>query len=106
MHYTFIEEYYLWLPASGPGRCKVNNGGCWHEARDGHAFTACTVSDLYAYFFFFEGKFLKKKKLSESKLSFKSCFSEQDDGGVKCKCPPGFKGDGVKSCEGKRNETS
>jgi hypothetical protein len=27
---------------------------------------------------------------------------EQDNGEVKCQCPPGFKGDGVKSCEGKR----
>ncbi|KAL8128189.1 hypothetical protein AgCh_014955 [Apium graveolens] len=27
--------------ASGPGRCKVNNGGCWHETRDGHTFSAC-----------------------------------------------------------------
>lgn len=45
-----------------------------------------------------------KKNLSESKLSFESCFSEQDDGGVKCKCPPGFKGDGVNSCEGKRTK--
>lgn len=25
---------------------------------------------------------------------------KQDDGDVKCSCPPGFKGDGVKNCEG------
>lgn len=25
---------------------------------------------------------------------------EQDAGDGKCQCPPGFKGDGVKSCEG------
>ena len=25
---------------------------------------------------------------------------EQDIGDGKCQCPPGFKGDGVKSCEG------
>ncbi|KAG5005207.1 hypothetical protein JHK82_029235 [Glycine max] len=50
--------------ASGPGHCKINNGGCWHEARNGHAYSACS-----------------------------------DDGGVKCKCPAGFKGDGVKNCE-------
>ncbi|XP_074343603.1 vacuolar-sorting receptor 3-like [Apium graveolens] len=50
--------------ASGPGRCKVNNGGCWHETRDGHTFSACP-----------------------------------DNGDIKCVCPPGFKGDGVTSCE-------
>lgn len=27
---------------------------------------------------------------------------EQDKGDSKCVCPPGFKGDGVKSCVGKR----
>lgn len=27
---------------------------------------------------------------------------EQDKGDGKCVCPPGFKGDGVKSCVGKR----
>jgi hypothetical protein len=27
---------------------------------------------------------------------------EQDNGEVKCHCPPGFKGDGVKICDGKR----
>ncbi|KAG6408998.1 hypothetical protein SASPL_132026 [Salvia splendens] len=51
--------------ASGPGRCRINNGGCWGEKRDGVTFSACVDSD---------------------------------DG--KCKCPPGFKGDGVKHCEG------
>ncbi|KAF9621210.1 hypothetical protein IFM89_016704 [Coptis chinensis] len=29
------------LAASGPGRCKINNGGCWHETRDGQTFSAC-----------------------------------------------------------------
>lgn len=27
---------------------------------------------------------------------------QQDSADGKCTCPPGFKGDGVKSCEGKR----
>lgn len=29
---------------------------------------------------------------------------KQDNGNVKCSCPPGFKGDGVKSCEGMDTE--
>ncbi|WOH04805.1 hypothetical protein DCAR_0624217 [Daucus carota subsp. sativus] len=60
----FKGDGYTFCAASGPGRCKVNNGGCWHETRDGHTFSACL-----------------------------------DDGDTKCVCPPGFKGDGVKSCE-------
>ncbi|KAF8410211.1 hypothetical protein HHK36_002733 [Tetracentron sinense] len=27
--------------ASGPGRCKINNGGCWQETRDRHTSSAC-----------------------------------------------------------------
>ncbi|KAL3614341.1 Vacuolar-sorting receptor 3 [Castilleja foliolosa] len=60
----FKGDGYKSCVASGPGRCKIGNGGCWHDKRDGITFTACDDSD--------EGK---------------------------CKCPPGFKGDGVKSCE-------
>ncbi|KAF6135703.1 hypothetical protein GIB67_028274 [Kingdonia uniflora] len=50
--------------ASGPGRCKINNGGCWNGTRDGHTFSACVYLEVY-----------------------------------KCKCPAGFIGDGVNSCE-------
>ncbi|XP_057494588.1 vacuolar-sorting receptor 3-like [Actinidia eriantha] len=60
----FKGDGYSNCQASGPGRCKINNGGCWHETRDGHAFSACL-----------------------------------DIGDSKCVCPPGLKGDGVKSCE-------
>ncbi|KAJ1397293.1 PA domain [Sesbania bispinosa] len=60
----FKGDGYTTCEASGPGRCKINNGGCWHEARNGHAFSACS-----------------------------------DNGEVKCQCPAGFKGDGVKNCE-------
>ncbi|KAE8691518.1 Vacuolar-sorting receptor 1 [Hibiscus syriacus] len=49
--------------SSGPGRCNINNGGCWHKSQDGHSYSACL------------------------------------DNGIKCRCPPGFKGDGFKSCE-------
>ncbi|KAL5070291.1 hypothetical protein RYX36_021178 [Vicia faba] len=59
----FKGDGYTTCEASGPGRCKINNGGCWHDARNGHAFSACS-----------------------------------DNGGIKCECPAGFKGDGVKDC--------
>ncbi|KAJ8763482.1 hypothetical protein K2173_002365 [Erythroxylum novogranatense] len=59
----FKGDGYSHCKVSGPGRCKINNGGCWHKSRDGHTFSACLDVD-----------------------------------GGKCQCPPGFKGDGVKSC--------
>ncbi|XP_071935618.1 vacuolar-sorting receptor 3 [Coffea arabica] len=60
----FRGDGYSSCAATGPGRCKINNGGCWQDTRDGRSFSAC-----------------------------------MDHEGGKCACPPGFKGDGVKSCE-------
>lgn len=37
----FKGDGYSKCEASGPGRCKINNGGCWHEAHDGKTFSAC-----------------------------------------------------------------
>ncbi|XP_052151875.1 vacuolar-sorting receptor 7-like [Oryza glaberrima] len=54
---------YTHCKAVGPGRCAMNNGGCWKGTRDGKTFSACSDSDLSG-----------------------------------CKCPPGFKGDGL-HCE-------
>ncbi|XP_042517637.1 vacuolar-sorting receptor 3-like [Macadamia integrifolia] len=60
----FKGDGYSTCKAIGPGRCKINNGGCWQQTQDGHTFSACV-----------------------------------DTEGSKCLCPPGFSGDGVKSCE-------
>lgn len=59
----FRGDGYSSCKASGPGKCSINHGGCWHETRSGQTFTACL---------------------------------DHDDS---CKCPSGFKGDGVNSCE-------
>ncbi|KAE8669689.1 Vacuolar-sorting receptor 1 [Hibiscus syriacus] len=59
----FKGDGYSHCEPGGPGRCKINNGGCWHESQHGIAYSACL-----------------------------------DRGDVKCKCPQGFKGDGVNSC--------
>ncbi|GAB2292127.1 Vacuolar-sorting receptor 3 [Dionaea muscipula] len=59
----FKGDGYSLCKASGVGRCKINNGGCWHESRNGQTFSAC------------------------------------QDNEDNCKCPQGFKGDGVHSCE-------
>ncbi|KAI3769998.1 hypothetical protein L6452_01116 [Arctium lappa] len=40
----FKGDGYTSCVASGPGRCKINNGGCWHESRDGDTFSACLDS--------------------------------------------------------------
>ncbi|KAE8670011.1 Vacuolar-sorting receptor 1 [Hibiscus syriacus] len=61
----FSGDGYRHCKACGTGRCRINNGGCRHESRDGITYMACS-----------------------------------DDGNNKCECPPGFKGDGIKTCEG------
>lgn len=60
----FKGDGYSHCEVSGSGKCKINNGGCWHESRNGHTFSACV-----------------------------------DNEGGKCRCPPGFKGDGINTCE-------
>lgn len=50
MDYTYIKVYFLHA-ASGPGRCKINNGGCWHDSRDGLSFSACLVGVLISFWF-------------------------------------------------------
>ncbi|KAG9440469.1 hypothetical protein H6P81_020634 [Aristolochia fimbriata] len=37
----FKGDGYSHCEASGPGRCKLNNGGCWHATQDGRTFSAC-----------------------------------------------------------------
>lgn len=34
--------------ASGPGRCKLNNGGCWKETQDGLTYSACQVGSVFS----------------------------------------------------------
>ncbi|CAN7090201.1 unnamed protein product [Brassica rapa subsp. narinosa] len=41
----FKGDGYSHCEPSGPGRCTINNGGCWHEERDRHAFSACVDKD-------------------------------------------------------------
>ncbi|XP_051133954.1 vacuolar-sorting receptor 3-like [Andrographis paniculata] len=37
----FKGDGYSSCVASGPGRCKISNGNCWHENRNGITFSAC-----------------------------------------------------------------
>lgn len=48
-----ILVYPVLLAVSGPGRCKINNGGCWHDSKDGHTFSACQVVILMISLIFY-----------------------------------------------------
>ncbi|KAL5788089.1 hypothetical protein ACOSP7_005038 [Xanthoceras sorbifolium] len=41
----FKGDGYSHCEVSGPGKCKINNGGCWHESKDGHTYSACLDSE-------------------------------------------------------------
>ncbi|KAJ0265302.1 Vacuolar-sorting receptor 3 [Hirschfeldia incana] len=41
----FKGDGYSHCEPSGPRRCSINNGGCWHEEKDGRAFSACVDKD-------------------------------------------------------------
>ncbi|KAL8151539.1 hypothetical protein V2J09_021347 [Rumex salicifolius] len=59
----YTGDGYSSCEAAGPGKCMINNGGCWSQKEEGKTFSAC---------------------------------SEYENSG--CKCPKGFRGDGLK-CE-------
>ncbi|KAI5075574.1 hypothetical protein GOP47_0009650 [Adiantum capillus-veneris] len=42
----FQGDGYTYCEAVGPGRCKLDNGGCWSETRNGQTFSACKSSHL------------------------------------------------------------
>ncbi|KAK0583458.1 hypothetical protein LWI29_037214 [Acer saccharum] len=41
----FKGDGYSHCEVSGPGKCKINNGGCWHDSKDGHTYSACLDSE-------------------------------------------------------------
>ncbi|KAL8540451.1 hypothetical protein ACS0TY_001887 [Phlomoides rotata] len=41
----FKGDGYKSCVASGLGRCKISNGGCWHENRNGVTFSACVDNE-------------------------------------------------------------
>jgi hypothetical protein len=88
----FIIVIYV-IAAAGPGKCLINHGGCWHETRNGKTFSACQVGLGFYYMIY---GFITEYLSVASQLFFS--FQESGDG--KCLCPAGFRGDGVKKCEG------
>lgn len=53
---------FLPYAASGPGRCKISNGGCWHENKNGITFSACVVGSLRSYFIISKIKYFGQVK--------------------------------------------
>ena len=78
--------------ASGIGRCEIGNGGCWQDTKDGKTISACSVSRCSLETLVFAFQFVDCVK--------SKCGILQNEVSEGCKCPAGFKGDGVKSCEG------
>ncbi|KAI4318944.1 hypothetical protein MLD38_032597 [Melastoma candidum] len=37
----FLGDGYTECKPSKSSRCRINNGGCWHESRDGKSYSAC-----------------------------------------------------------------
>lgn len=60
----FQGDGYGYCEAVGIGRCKIGNGGCWQDSKDGQTYSACVPTEPKG-----------------------------------CRCPPGFKGDGINKCE-------
>ncbi|WVZ87063.1 hypothetical protein U9M48_033758 [Paspalum notatum var. saurae] len=42
----YVGDGYTDCKAVGPGRCAMDNGGCWKETRQGQTFSACSDSEL------------------------------------------------------------
>ncbi|XP_072969705.1 vacuolar-sorting receptor 6-like [Typha angustifolia] len=78
--------------AVGPGRCAVNNGGCWSETRDGQTFSACSDSSLSGCQCpaGFSGNGFKCEDVNECKeklaCTCPECSCKNTWGAYECKC--------------------
>ncbi|XP_059285189.1 vacuolar-sorting receptor 6-like [Lycium ferocissimum] len=83
---------YKSCKAIGPGRCMVNNGGCWSETRNGETFSACSEGDLSGCKcpFGFKGDGHKCEDVDECKEGIvcqcDGCSCKNTWGGYNCKC--------------------
>ncbi|XP_064993853.1 vacuolar-sorting receptor 6-like [Musa acuminata AAA Group] len=76
----------------GPGRCAINNGGCWSDTKNGQNFSACPDSDLTGCRcpYGFHGDGYKCEDVDECKeklaCNCPECSCKNTWGGYDCKC--------------------
>ncbi|XP_064972096.1 vacuolar-sorting receptor 7-like isoform X1 [Musa acuminata AAA Group] len=84
---------YTSCQAVGPGRCAMDNGGCWSETRDGQTFSACSVKFYILVELSYHAKFPLLLDIRITQL-----FALKGSLLTGCRCPNGFHGDGY-TCE-------
>ncbi|XP_015067102.1 vacuolar-sorting receptor 6 [Solanum pennellii] len=83
---------YTSCEAVGPGRCSVNNGGCWSETRNGQTYSACSEGELSGCKcpYGFKGDGHKCEDVDECKEGLvcqcDGCSCKDTWGGFECKC--------------------
>ncbi|CAN4083664.1 unnamed protein product [Withania somnifera] len=83
---------YTSCGAIGPGRCTVNNGGCWLDTINGETFSACSEGDLSGCKcpFGFKGDGHKCEDVDECKegvvCQCDGCSCKNTWGGYDCNC--------------------
>ncbi|KAL2900675.1 Vacuolar-sorting receptor 7 [Bienertia sinuspersici] len=80
---------YTSCKAQGPGRCSINNGGCWSDMRNGKAFSACLFLAAIVQKASVEMDTINVKILMNARRTAcqcPGCSCKNTWGGYDCKC--------------------